>query len=245
MEGKVRKPPQVDPLYRALRDAESGVAQGGELERWVYEPIHAPPNVAVRQLQKEESAELLQDGERLKLPPTPEELEAMEEAGIPDDFDIALEKKEAEERRIREAEEKREIMALPPPPKHKQVVGYWASRGTTPGGKRRVAPAPSPLHNEATEKGEEWAENEDGDEDAKEIETGDDADRKLAEDEDDGEMQVIELNDNTGVGRSATPPPLPARKPQPGSGQLDNLAEQMSRSSPRSTHFRRCTRNTP
>lgn len=59
LEGKVRKPPLVDPLYRALRDAETGVAQGDSLERTVYENIHAPPNVAVRQLQQEESAELL------------------------------------------------------------------------------------------------------------------------------------------------------------------------------------------
>ncbi len=148
-EGKVRKPPMVDPLYRALRDAETGVAQGDSLERWVYEPVHAPPNIAVRQLQQQESAELLQDGERLKLPPTPEELEAMEEAGIPDDFDIALEKREAEEARIRAEQERREIFALPPPPRHKQVDRYWESRGTVPGGKRRVAPPPSPLHTEA------------------------------------------------------------------------------------------------
>ncbi|GAC76882.1 uncharacterized conserved protein [Moesziomyces antarcticus T-34] len=148
-EGKVRKPPMADPLYRALRDAETGVAQGDSLERWVYEPVHAPPNIAVRQLQQQESAELLQDGERLKLPPTPEELEAMEEAGIPDDFDIALEKREAEEARVRAEQERREIFALPPPPRHKQVERYWESRGTVPGGKRRVAPPPSPLHTEA------------------------------------------------------------------------------------------------
>ncbi|SPO23440.1 uncharacterized protein UTRI_02119 [Ustilago trichophora] len=149
LEGRVRKPPLVDPLYRALRDAETGIAQGDSLERTVYEPIHAPPNIAVRQLQQEESAELLQDGERLKLPPTPEELEAMEEAGIPDEFDLELEKKEAEEARIRAEQEKREIMALPPPPKHKNVVGYWEKRDSVMGGKRRVAPPPpSPLNKE-------------------------------------------------------------------------------------------------
>ncbi|SPO22114.1 uncharacterized protein UTRI_02119_B [Ustilago trichophora] len=156
LEGRVRKPPLVDPLYRALRDAETGVAQGDSLERTVYEPIHAPPNIAVRQLQQEESAELLQDGERLKLPPTPEELEAMEEAGIPDEFDLELEKKEAEEARIRAEQEKREIMALPPPPKHKNVVGYWEKRGSTVGRKRRVAPPPpSPLNKEAEVEGKE------------------------------------------------------------------------------------------
>ncbi|SJX62015.1 uncharacterized protein SRS1_10642 [Sporisorium reilianum f. sp. reilianum] len=152
LDGKVRKPPLVDPLYRALRDAETGVAQGDSLERTVYETVHAPPNVAVKQLQQEESAELLQDGERLKLPPTPEELEAMEEAGIPDEFDLELEKKEKEQAARRAEEEKRKIMALPPPPKHKNIVGYWQSRGTTPGGKRRVAP--SPLHLQSQGDGE-------------------------------------------------------------------------------------------
>ncbi len=73
----------------------------------------------------------------------------MEEAGIPDDFDIALEKREAEEARVRAEQERREIFALPPPPRHKQVERYWESRGTVPGGKRRVAPPPSPLHTEA------------------------------------------------------------------------------------------------
>ncbi|CCF53051.1 hypothetical protein NDA11_005601 [Ustilago hordei] len=149
LEGKVRKPSLVDPLYRALRDAETGVAQGDSLERTVYENIHAPPNVAVRQLQLEESAELLQDGERLKLPPTPEELEALEEAGIPDDLDLALEKKEKEEAKRREEEERAAVRALPPPPRHKKVAGYWENRGTTPGGKRRVAP--SPLHFQSAE----------------------------------------------------------------------------------------------
>lgn len=153
-EGKVRKPPIVEPLYRALRDAESGIAQGDSLERTVYEQVLAPPNVAVRQLQQQDSAELLQDGERLKLPPTPEELEAMEQAGIPDEFDLELERKAKEEAELRAAEEKKAIMALPPPPKHKNVERYWGSRGAIPGGKRRVAPlAPSPLHNEAAPKG--------------------------------------------------------------------------------------------
>lgn len=148
LEGKVRKPPLVDPLYRALRDAETGVAQGDSLERTVYETVHAPPNVAVRQMQKEESVDMLEDGERLKLPPTPEELDAMEAAGIPDDFDLALEAKEKEEAERRAIEEKKEIMALPPPPRHKKVAGYWENRGAVPGGKRRVAPPPSSLQQE-------------------------------------------------------------------------------------------------
>lgn len=185
LEGKVRKPPLVDPLYRALRDAETGVAQGDSLERTVYETVHAPPNVAVKQLQQEESAELLHDGERLKLPPTPEELEAMEEAGIPDEFDLALEKQEREEAQRRAEEEKREIMALPPPPKHKNVVGYWQSRGTTPGGKRRVAP--SPLHLQSGAEEEEKTLDVDGE-------------------EGEGKMDLIDLDE-------PSRPPLPPRRP--------------------------------
>lgn len=182
MEGKVRKPPIVDPLYRALRDAETGIAQGDSLERTVYENIHAPPNVAVRQLQQEESADLLQDGERLKLPPTPEELDAMEEAGIPDDFDLALEKKEKEEAKRREEEERAAVRALPPPPRHKKVVGYWESRGTTPGGKRRVAP--SPLHIESTE--------------------------EKVEGESEGKMELVDLSEPSEYSKPALPPRRPA-----------------------------------
>ncbi len=106
----------------------------------MYETVQAPPNKAVRQLAQEESAELLEDGERLKLPPTPEELEAMEDAGIPDEYDLEMEKQAQEEARKKAEEEKREIMALPPPPRHKKVVGYLQSREGTMGGKRRVAP---------------------------------------------------------------------------------------------------------
>ncbi|EST07857.1 Ysc84 actin-binding domain protein [Kalmanozyma brasiliensis GHG001] len=140
LEGKVRKPPIVDPLYRALRDAETGIAQGDSLERTVYETVLAPPNKAVRSLAAEESAELLEDGERLKLPPTPEELEAMEDAGIPDEYDLQMEKIVQEEARLKAEQEKREIMALPPPPRHKKVVGVLQARGSTAPGKRRVAP---------------------------------------------------------------------------------------------------------
>nr|CDI52783.1 conserved hypothetical protein [Melanopsichium pennsylvanicum 4] len=160
LEGKARKPPLMDPLYRALRDAETGIAQGDSLETKIYEVVNAPPNVAVRQLQKEENAQLLQDGERLRLPPTPEELMAMEEAGIPDEIDLELERKVKEEAERRAIEEKKEIMALPPPPTHKKVLSYWESRGTIPGGKRRVAPAPSPLQNKAHVGGGEKEDNE-------------------------------------------------------------------------------------
>ncbi|PWN36212.1 uncharacterized protein FA14DRAFT_146468, partial [Meira miltonrushii] len=75
-EGKVRIPPVVYPLHRALRDAETGRAQGGKLERTEYDIIKIP---------EIEEEEIVQDGERLRLPPTPAELEMMEAAGIPDE----------------------------------------------------------------------------------------------------------------------------------------------------------------
>lgn len=149
-EGKVRTPPIVEPLYRALRDAETGIAQGDSLERTVYETVHAPPNVAVNELQGESSAVLIEEGERLRLPPTPEELEALEQAGIPDDFDLALDKKMQEEAKLAAAREREEIFSLPPPPRHRTVDKYWSNRGANRGGKRRVAPA----HHETASSGQ-------------------------------------------------------------------------------------------
>lgn len=57
---------------------------------------------------------MLQDGERLRLPPTPEELDALEAAGIPDEEDIRLAQKERED-----------VYKLPPPPMHSKVKMYW------------------------------------------------------------------------------------------------------------------------
>lgn len=145
--GKVRIPPTVYPLHRALRDAETGVAQGGRLERTVYDVVKMPQSEVMsrlsstsrhtsrrtsEQLERDNNGEvidgdrressndeendddLLQDGERLKLPPTPVELEALEAAGIPDDEDKRLEEKE-----------RLEVYKLPPPPMHHKVRTYW------------------------------------------------------------------------------------------------------------------------
>ncbi|EPQ28262.1 uncharacterized protein PFL1_04089 [Pseudozyma flocculosa PF-1] len=145
-EGKVRLPPQVEPLHRALRDAELGIAQGDSLDKTIYENVLAPPNRAVSVLQQDEASEMLQDGERLKLPPTPEELDAMEEAGIPDEYDLELERQALQERLEAEKREREEIRNLPPPPKHPDVVKYWANR-PRPGANRRVPPPLSPAGN--------------------------------------------------------------------------------------------------
>jgi SH3 domain-containing YSC84-like protein 1 len=190
-EGKVRIPPVVYPLHRALRDAETGRAQGGKLERTEYDIIKIPEsevfkhigpngsasphkkrfvaggpttpnsglstprsadangsaslgkthegendslqeldieeaaNEAERRIEAENGAEgdgedergeedIVQDGERLRLPPTPAELEMMEAAGIPDEEDLRVEKED----RVR-------IYQLPAPPMHPDVQRHW------------------------------------------------------------------------------------------------------------------------
>ncbi|KAN0060905.1 hypothetical protein ACQY0O_006639 [Thecaphora frezii] len=139
-EGKVRIPPQVEPLHRALRDAELGIAQGDSLETTVYETVKAPPNLAVKALQGDDANDILQEGERLKLPPTPQELDAMEEAGIPDEYDLELERQALQEKLEAERQEREEIRRLPPPPKHPYVQRYWANRSSA-GSRRRVPPS--------------------------------------------------------------------------------------------------------
>lgn len=190
-EGKVRIPPVVYPLHRALRDAETGRAQGGRLERTEYDIIKIPEsevfkhlgpngsasphkkrfvaggpttpnsglstprsanangdspviqksgadsdslqeldieeaaNEAERRMKAENGVEggiegeevdedIVQDGERLRLPPTPAELEMMEAAGIPDEEDLRVEKED----RVR-------IYQLPAPPMHPDVQRHW------------------------------------------------------------------------------------------------------------------------
>lgn len=151
LTGKVRVPPSVAPLHRALRDAETGAAQGEKLERTVYDVVKVPPNEAFERLgggrkagpsreklehdeqsndsrrpeEDEDDEEIIHEGERIKLPPTPAELEALEAEGIPDEEDLRLEQKEREE-----------IYKLPPPPIHRKVQTYWDQRPT----KRRLRP---------------------------------------------------------------------------------------------------------
>lgn len=63
---------------------------------------------------EEQEEELVRDGEKLKLPPTPAELEALEMAGIPDEEDIRLEQLE-----------KLEVYKLPAPPMHRKIRTFW------------------------------------------------------------------------------------------------------------------------
>ncbi|CAO1614806.1 unnamed protein product [Parajaminaea phylloscopi] len=174
LTGKVRIPPSVAPLHRALRDAETGAAQGEHLERTVYDVAKIPPNEALQRLSRNREARhtessssngfaaassgkgaldaggaaggdhgtgdgrdgaaerheglrdddddddvVINDGERLKLPPTPAELEALEAEGIPDEEDLRLERLEREQ-----------VYKLPPPPLHNRVKTYWDQHPT-------------------------------------------------------------------------------------------------------------------
>lgn len=67
--------------------------------------------------QDDDDDELVKEGEKLKLPPTPQELEMLERAGIPDEDDVKLEQ-----------EERIKIYKLPPPPMHLHVQRYWKVR---------------------------------------------------------------------------------------------------------------------
>ena len=172
LTGKVRMPPLVYPLHRALRDAELGVAQGGKLERVVYDVVKMPESEVMKMLGpnqagqskrfvaqsatnspapstpreegapvengnagdegtvdggekaqnerptvEEEEEDMVREGEKLRLPPTPQELEMLEQAGIPDDEDLRF------------AQEERErVYQLPPPPMHVHVQRYWRIR---------------------------------------------------------------------------------------------------------------------
>jgi hypothetical protein len=140
LSGKVRMPPLAASLHRALRDAEAGVAQGGSLERTVYDVVRIPESEVMKRLGpharkaasapagtstfaerrsgeesqagaerrvvavngegayegEEDEEDLVREGERLRLPPTPQELEALEQAGIPDEEDLKFEREERE-----------------------------------------------------------------------------------------------------------------------------------------------------
>lgn len=91
-DGKVRRPAESDRLYAALRDAELGTAQGASLE-WDTEEVTQTLDLG--------------EGEVLKLPPTPEQLQAWESAGIKDEEDVK-----------HEEEERKAVRSLPPPPRH-------------------------------------------------------------------------------------------------------------------------------
>lgn len=90
-DGKVRRPPESKAFYTALLDAETGAAQGANLE-WDTDEV--------------KSIEL-EAGEVLRLPPTPDQLSEWEAQGIKDEEDIRFEE-----------EERKAVRALPPPPVH-------------------------------------------------------------------------------------------------------------------------------
>lgn len=105
LDGKVKAPPEAEPLYRALREAEYGVAQAGVLEKMegIQGTAISPHNLT----NLEEILSSVPEGEHVHLPPTPEQLKAMELAGYKDEYDEEL-----------EAKERQKIHDLPPPPKH-------------------------------------------------------------------------------------------------------------------------------
>lgn len=180
LTGKVRIPPQAAVLHRALLDAETGKAQGGKLEKTVYDIVKMPESMVIKALQDKPKAskrfvaaaptgdapptpdltpstskmpagefseqseveeidltsadqdetpavrvsaeeddddEIVHDGEKLRLPPTPQELEALEKAGIPDEEDARLEK-----------EDRIKLYNMPAPPMHPIVQRYWRVR---------------------------------------------------------------------------------------------------------------------
>lgn len=87
----MRRPPESKSFYTALLDAETGAAQGANLE-WDTDEV--------------KSIEL-EAGEVLRLPPTPDQLSEWEAQGIKDEEDVKFEE-----------EERKAVRALPPPPLH-------------------------------------------------------------------------------------------------------------------------------
>lgn len=146
LEGRARAPVSAEPLLRALREAELGISQGGLLETPLEKAIPAGPDA--ESIANE--SEILHDGEQLRLPPTPEQLEAMEHAGIKDELDEEYERREREE-----------VRRLPPPPKHPDVAQYWVRNQTSPA--LNSAPPISHKNNSSSEnqtKGKEAHEKE-------------------------------------------------------------------------------------
>lgn len=101
-DGKVRRPPESKAFYTALLDAETGAAQGANLE-WDTDEVKAIE---------------LEAGEVLRLPPTPDQLSEWEAQGIKDEEDVRFEE-----------EERKAVRALPPPPVHpRSKAGAGRSR---------------------------------------------------------------------------------------------------------------------
>ena len=128
LDGKVKVPECAEPLIRALREAEYGVAQAGVLEKMEMMK-NLPSSIYTENLER--TLDSLQEGEHIQLPPTPEQLDAMEHAGYKDEYDEALEE-----------QERQEIRSLPPPPIHPSAKkGQRNISGSTQSPKPPVIPA--------------------------------------------------------------------------------------------------------
>lgn len=127
LDGKVKVPECAKPLHRALYEAEIGMAQAGELER--TQLLKNIPSISAENM--DEVLNSLQEGEHILIPPTPEQLDAMEHAGYKDEYDEALEE-----------QERQEIRSLPPPPIHPSAKkGQRNISGSTQSPKPPVIPA--------------------------------------------------------------------------------------------------------
>lgn len=118
LENQVKIPPIVEPLHQALHEAETGVAQGGVLETYKQTKLPDGPDTSALM---DKGMSVLKEGERLTLPPTPEQLEAMEFAGFKDEMDEEHERKQREE-----------VRRMPPPPKHPNINPQRKSSRTVP-----------------------------------------------------------------------------------------------------------------
>jgi len=100
LTGHVRMPEEIAPLHKAIMDAETGKAQ--RLKGLEFEFEQQTPWELAADLE-------LEDGEALKLPPTPEQMEAEEEEAMAREAEEARKQKKIKER---EAEEERRDQEL-------------------------------------------------------------------------------------------------------------------------------------
>ncbi|KAL9935128.1 hypothetical protein V8E36_006204 [Tilletia maclaganii] len=108
--------------------------------------VALPPSKVSQTLIETDSESMLQEGERLRLPPTPAELEALEAAGVQDEEDLRL-----------EAEERERVRSMPPPPRHHSVFGRLAGRLSAQSSPRSALPTPKKEASEPTFTGDDKA----------------------------------------------------------------------------------------
>ncbi|KAE8250587.1 hypothetical protein A4X13_0g4582 [Tilletia indica] len=95
------------------------------------EPVVVIPQSEVAKKLAEQEEIIIEEGERLRLPPTPAELEALEAAGVQDEDDLRL-----------EAEERQRVRSMPPPPRHPSVFGRLSGRLSAQSSPRSEMPSP-------------------------------------------------------------------------------------------------------